>query len=74
MLGPAGNVEFVPLFVPVKTYQIVLDKAKVLGCTAAEVFERAVYEYLRTAEAPREEEPKAVVHPGLPVISVKRRR
>lgn len=75
ILGPAGNVEFVPLLIPMRTYQTISEQAKELGCTVAEVFERAISEYLKSVdsnevvvEAPR----AAPVTP--PQIVIKRRR
>lgn len=49
-LGEANEQEFTFLLLPIKTYKMIADKAKQEGCTAAQVFEKAVLQYLREGD------------------------
>jgi hypothetical protein len=45
--GEGGQVEIVPLLVPMQTYKILLDAGRKQGITPAEVLSRAIELYLR---------------------------
>ena len=74
MLGAGGNVEIVPLLVPMATYELILNKASEEGCTAAEVLSRALLQYF----APKAPEPEIQIYQPAqtpkPVMVMKKRR
>jgi hypothetical protein len=74
LLGAGGEVELVPVLIPMGTYALILEKAREEKCTAAEVFERAIAQYFkkpRENQAPAEEPKRASVQPA---IVVKKKR
>lgn len=59
-LGPADEQDFTFLLVPMATYQVVHEQARKEGCGVAEVFQRAILQYLRSANDVEEEKPISV--------------
>lgn len=50
ILGEAGESEFTFLLIPAATYRMIADRAKEEGRTAAQVFQKALLQYLQPAE------------------------
>jgi len=46
-LGAGGEVEIVPLLVPMVTYRLISEMAAKEGCTAGEYMERALVSYMK---------------------------
>lgn len=73
VLGPADEQEFTFLLVPVATYQIIHEQARKEGTTVAEVFQKAVLQYLRRAnDEQAKPQPQAANIPK-PAIVVRRK-
>ena len=53
----AGEEDVMFLLLPVRTYKLCSERARVDGCTPAQVFERALLQYLRQNEDGRAESP-----------------
>jgi hypothetical protein len=69
MLGAGGNVELVPILIPIPTYELILNKASEEGCTTADILGKALLQYL----CPK---PKVISGPESmqpPVMIVKKR-
>ncbi len=76
ILGPADEQDFTFLLIPMKTYQIVHEQARRENLPVAEVFQKAVLQYLRRASDEEVERPTpqtAVVPKPAIVVSRKGR-
>jgi len=74
---PQQDITF--LLVPMSTYRLCAERAKIDGCTAAQVFERAILQYLRPVkndvdDSPTKEEPQSEPPETEPDIVVRRNR
>lgn len=75
LLGPSGDMEFVPLFMPVRTYHAMLEAAGKIGCTAAQAFEKALGEFLEKVNKPAPPEPVKPQMTNIPApLIVKKKR
>lgn len=74
VLGPADEQDFTFLLVPMRTYQIVHEQACKENLPVAEVFQKAILQYLRRANDEEEQRPapQMVVAPE-PAIVVRRK-
>lgn len=74
ILGPADEQDFTFLLVPMKTYGVVYEQARKEGLPVAEVFQKAILQYLRKANDAEEARPaqQTVVAPE-PAIVVRRK-
>jgi hypothetical protein len=71
-LGQGGNIEFVPVLLPIETYNLILIKAKEEGCTASDIFDRALSKYFRPEPPPEVDNSKTFTK--IPDIVVARKR
>ena len=70
-LGAGGEVEIVPLLVPMTTYKLISEMASREGCTAGEYMERALVSYMKRG---MEQEAKAQEPPVRRVDVVLKKR
>lgn len=70
-LGAGGDVQIVPLFVPMVTFKFISERASAEGCTAGEFIERAIISYVKRAE---EQQDKAISQPVRSVDVVIKKR
>ena len=75
----AADQDVMFLLLPMRTYKKCSERAKEDGCTPAQVFERALLQYLRPnadgqAESPRKTEPSEKAERPEPDIVIRRTR
>lgn len=74
ILGEAPETEFMFLVLPASTYRLISDQAAKEGCTAAQVFQTALLQYLRNADQAKKE-PVSEQRPRIqPALVVRRRK
>lgn len=72
--GGGGEVEIVPIFVPMYTYRILLEEGQKRGLSVADVLRNAVINYLKPAEVKPILQQEPVIPARAPDITYKRKK
>lgn len=71
-LGAGGEIQIVPMFVPLETYKALSGLALNEGITTGQFLERAVVSYIRSREQAQKEVAREAPRPA-PTITIRRR-